>query len=296
MHPAKGISPAKTAKARLPTAAPKPTIGATPPPVSAVVPPSPPQSSYWAWLSQWKQPSPHVGWCHTTDGWGLREILRSGSLEPRLCPVFNEPLTYFFYGRPAYRLRDQEFVAAQVRAPVIFMFTHDLLSEGKRVFPFDSGAFGNKRYTKWFHENSALKDFEIPAGSSAPELQVSVFFENLERYFNCEGRTPPLEINGNFEAEAVMNMLTDAGIREADDRRVAVELQTEVPLSIHDKRLAAVVLPKELQKADYVRDFLSTRASSLKVIPYNLQRLKLVREYQSELERIAREFYCAAST
>lgn len=178
---------------------------------------------------------------------------------------------------------------AQVRAPVTFVFSEKIASEGKRVFPFDSGAFYNQLYKRWFHENSSLLDFEMPAGCSAPELHMGVFFESVEKYFDCEARTPPIPIDGNFEAESIMNMLTDKGSKDSDDRRVAIELQLSKALSIYDERLIGIILPESLVSSTYFIEFLKRTPKTPIVQKYRLQAMKPASDYQTQLEMLARQ-------
>ena len=55
------------------------------------------------------QPTPNWGampLTHITRGVIADDILRSGQISPSPCRVFEQPLAYFFYGRPAYRIGD----------------------------------------------------------------------------------------------------------------------------------------------------------------------------------------------
>ena len=72
---------------------------------------------------------------HTSDGLGLRSILREGELQTEPCPVFDdEPLLYLFYGRPAYRVNSQVLSSAiDAYAPVCFILRPGSVKAPRRI-------------------------------------------------------------------------------------------------------------------------------------------------------------------
>ena len=65
------------------------------------------RSSFRDWVD--KQPDPKWGLMpltHITKGIGAEDIIKAGEIKPVDCAVFNQPLAYFFYGRPAYRISE----------------------------------------------------------------------------------------------------------------------------------------------------------------------------------------------
>src|SRR5687767_5925631 len=59
---------------------------------------------------------------HVTSTGRAREVIVSGQLEARECPVFSRPLLYFFAYRPAYRRQGETQKSDQVgRFPAVFI-------------------------------------------------------------------------------------------------------------------------------------------------------------------------------
>src|SRR4051794_32227642 len=81
---------------------------------------------------------------HTTEAYFAKKVVEKGLLEARPCKVFRgERLPYFFVGRAAYK-RELGSEAEYWELPSCLVF--DFFTDGvKRIFPFDSGAFGSKK-------------------------------------------------------------------------------------------------------------------------------------------------------
>src|ERR1700733_9805164 len=98
-------------------------------------------SRFWVWLRTISPYPKALAWCHTTDAFALREIILNGSFRPTRCGVFEEDLFYCFYGRPAYRFTDVASLQVTSKAPVVVLLAPEIVNNGKRMFPFDTGAF-----------------------------------------------------------------------------------------------------------------------------------------------------------
>lgn len=249
------------------------------------------RSRFWTWLRSVAPFPKSLAWCHTTDAFVLRSIIDTGSFYPKPCPVFGEELLYFFYGRPAYRSGDDAALYLTCRAPVVIMLSPELVLEGKRMFPFDTGAFSAKRYATWMHESMRLSDFELECPSDAPQRHVTSFFGSNVDYLRLRARVPTVNCTGEFEAESMIALLTDRNIGAADDRRTALELQTDKPIALTHPIVRGLIVPDELLKAPFLRDFTTRPTSSkIEVHTYPLAHLKPAKEYQVLLEERAIEF------
>lgn len=128
-----------------------------------------PLSALSLWLEKVTPCAGALAWCHSTDAFALQEIIRRGQLHANApCDVFGEPLSYFFYGKPAYKKHSSSSMRTMARAPVVILMSPDLLESRKRVFPFDTGAFHRGRYWPWVHASMALQDFEVTRLPDAP--------------------------------------------------------------------------------------------------------------------------------
>lgn len=240
-------------------------------------------SRLWTWLLNVPPYPKSLAWCHTTDGYTLRSLIASGFFEPKLCPIFGEDLSYFFYGRPAYRVADTP-LTIQSKAPVIVVLNPGLIDRGKRLFPFDTGAFAEDKYTRWMHARMQLADFEFACSSDAPNRHVASFFGTNTAYLGVKGCIPPIPYSGEFEVESLVTLLNDTDTTTADDRRLAVELQVGEVIPFDDPVVWALIIPDELQQAPWLKAYLGARRTTIECLTYMLTPLKPPSDYQALLE------------
>ncbi|RYZ92220.1 MAG: hypothetical protein EOP06_04875 [Proteobacteria bacterium] len=185
---------------------------------------------------------------HITDAYSFVTILSPKKLEPQQCDVFGEPLTYLFYGRPAYRTKHQGDNFLSANLPVAMVFHPGMLSSIiKRVFPFDSGAFKLNLYSNFFHRRSELNDFELDGSMENAKKIVAYFYRSNEEYFHGGSRKnveiPPFQ----FEAEGIFELArTSAGAQgdgkfKPDLRSSSIEIQTDGVIDINDALLALII-------------------------------------------------------
>jgi len=246
------------------------------------------ESSYWRWLRSTVPLGERLRWCHRTDAFALRDIIRNGCVVPRMCNVFNEPLTYLFYGRPAYRSQESQQVRLSARAPVILIFNNSIEQAGARIFPFDSGAF-ESRYEPWRHQDMQLSGFRMPCGQDAAERHVFEFFGSRSNYLAMQSMRPKRTYAGEFEVETVAEMLSDNSADPADDRRLAVELQLDRNLLLTSEDTFALVIPESISEAQWLLDWQSGPGSGIVIRTYQLRPLHTAGHYQAKLEEICAE-------
>ena len=249
----------------------------------------PAESRFWRWLKATTPYPTTLAWCHTTDAFSLRDIIAAGFLSPKPCPVFREDLMYFFYGRPAYRTDATNQLRTRAVQPVVLVLRPDLQQQGKRLFPFDTGAFASKRYAAWMHAGMSMSDFELECPSDAPRRHVASFFGNNANYLRLKAQPPTVPYAGEFEVDALVTMLTDPNITNADDRRIAVELQFSCPVAMTAEHIQALIVPLELQQAGFMSSFLSGAGAGIEVCSYEPSQWKVAGEYQALLEERARD-------
>lgn len=244
------------------------------------------KTPYWNWLRNSSPIADRLRWCHVTDAYALRSMIwNDSSIVPKLCPVFHEDLTYLFYGRAAYRFRETEQIRTTAKAPIVLIFSNAIEKFGTRIYPFDTGAFQD-RYKNYAHTEMTLPQFEMPCGDFASERHVQVFFENAKRYLSMEPRRPTTPYYGEFEAEAVAELLVDPSSEIADDRRLAVELQLNGDLKLAPPNLAALVIPDHLVNAPWFTEWRNNVGSGVDLLTYELSPRKTTGHYQSELESL----------
>jgi hypothetical protein len=166
-------------------------------------------------------------------------------------------------------------------------FDPDLVHAKKRIFPFDTGAFANQRYTAWMHDAMDLRDFELTNLADAPQRYVSSFFGTNHNYLKLTPRAPPVSYTGHFEVDAMVSLLTDPNGDKADDRRLTLELQVQEPIPFDSAVVRALIIPRSLRAAPYIQRFLKGPGRGVEVRAYDAAPLKMPREYQVKLEEIA---------
>jgi hypothetical protein len=172
-------------------------------------------------------------------------LVTSPQLEPRRCTVYDEDLLYLFYGRPAYRIKDRGFHEIAY-CPVCFILKLNRASLGlRRVMPIDSGGITDGRFAP--HIDPRQRDqLELATSVDAAQKLVDVVYKGNRAYL--QGACQPLKQFVDAPDDLVkqyVNMLHDAEVSKADDRRSAIEFQATTKVMLKDD-LQAVVLPEAL--------------------------------------------------
>jgi hypothetical protein len=257
---------------------------------SVIVGPSTlPDYPLYDWVKQYSPPGKSLRWVHTTNAFALRTILKSRVLSPQQCPVFGEPSTYMFYGRPAYRFKGHVSMQQSFAAPVVLVFKEEVLALGSRLFPFDTGAFDGGRYKKWLVEQMKLNSFEYPTNNDMQGRHVTAFYGENLNYWHGDG-IEIRDISGEFEVEVVKSMIQAVPTEgDADDRRLSVELiiKNEIPMTA--EYVEAMLIPTSLADADFVEKF--KNELGLHVMEYRASKNKPAIEYQAFLEYKIEEYH-----
>lgn len=241
-------------------------------------------SRFWNWLASVPPESERLAWCHTTDGWRLRQMVQAGLIPVAPCNVFREDLVYFFYGRPAFRRNEEAQLRLSCRSPVVLVLEPELCANGRRMFPFDSGAFANDMYRQWLHPKMELADFEIGRDGSAPLRHVSAFFGTASNYLHLKAKAPDVPYSGEFEVESIVSILSDQSSEEADDRRLAMELQVPAPIPFDSGAVLAVIVPEDLLRAPWLQEYMGGAGAGIDFVPYEAELLRKTAHYQVKLE------------
>lgn len=203
---------------------------------------------------------------HMTDAYLFRDIMDMSALAPTPCTVFEEePLLYFFYGRPAYRAAVQaQSNGLDAYAPVCIVLKPDAALP-HRIYPFDSGAFHHKLLADFTHHRMRKEDFELDGALDMPGRLVNLFWSNEQSYFNNRNVSNYVPDAMEFEAKSYQELIRFKGKGDFDDRASAIEIQAAVPIDLSGNTLA-VILPN-----DFARDTIlaSIEALGALALPYD---------------------------
>ncbi|CDZ59612.1 hypothetical protein [Neorhizobium galegae] len=200
---------------------------------------------------------------HTTSTNGFRHILRDKAIKAhKECPVFKEWLVYFFYGRPAYKISVDEATqrVTDEYLPVAFITRPDAVSNIKRIFPFDSGAFDNAAYGGVHHRSSTLADYELAPALKSARRVVRAFFNTNQNYVLGEPQQRRVNAFDNPEVNAYLTLIDGTTDLSIDDRRYSIEIQTLDPVTLAND-VVAIVMPLSWLNSKSVRRLLKDNPS-----------------------------------
>jgi hypothetical protein len=245
---------------------------------------------------EWVNRHPDPGWgilplTHITRGVVAEDIIREGRVRPSECPVFGEPLAYFFYGRPAYRNGKESVIKAEALCPYCFIFKPELLDRAKSVFAFDTGAFDARLYSGIIASEMEVNDFQLE-GKSAPNRLISLVFGSQLAYFVGDTRVVSAKANPHeFHAKAYLDLILSPGRNEPDDRVFTIDVLFKDPIALSGV-LMALVLPHTLWSNDVKAPWLESLATTgIRIIPYEFIPGRSPEHYHTLMELAVKEFY-----
>lgn len=226
---------------------------------------------------------------HTSRCEWASNLVATPELQPRRCSVYGEDLLYLFYGRPAYRIKDRGFHEIAY-CPICFILKLNRGSLGlKRVMPIDSGGVTDGRFSP--HIEPGQRDLlELDTSVDAAQKLVDVLYEDNRSYLY--GACQPLDRFVDAPDDLVkqyVNMLHDAEVSRADDRRSVVEFQATTKVSLKDD-LQAVVLPEALLDQFGLREMILKQWNALP-ITYPTYKATSPSEYTSVIRELVVNFY-----
>lgn len=233
---------------------------------------------------------PRLPLIHGTDVYRFVNAMEDGSLHGRPCNVFiGEPLLYFFYGRPSYRVNStQAATSLDHYLPVCLLFKCDAVAPIKRIFPFDSGGFHEELYADAFHKDMEIADFSLEPHPTTPGRVVSLFFGSTEAYLKAHP-TSALSVDPTQLEALSYHALINQRLSNAMDNRVSgIELQFEGSISISEN-VEAVVLPDSLLSSAQ----LTTELKSKGIVPLPYAQIDRQRpsEYVTKIFELCFEYY-----
>ena len=181
---------------------------------------------------------------HATTTLVFDSVLSGLELLPKLCPIFQKQLVYFFYGRMAYRVADDgEADDADALAPVVLVVRSETLDDVRAVYPFDTGGFSI--YQTAIAKGAELNKFELGDIATARRL-INCYWNSPNSYFWFHtaqlNPTPPIQPHQLYAA-MYGNLLRAKGVRGADDRRGTIEISTSSAIKVNRDNLVGMVVP-----------------------------------------------------
>ena len=205
---------------------------------------------------------------HVCTSYAFRSIFNDLKLDTKPCKVFNESLLYFFYGKPAYRVRETN-VRDSSMFPVCWGIDANSIKNIVRVFPFDSGAF-EEILSKKIADHFELDNFKLYNNLEAVQRFISFFYKTNDNYFFGrpslnDASIPPQA----YELQSLLSLADDRG-NSADDRANTIEIQINEPIEIESIDIKILGIPAPLLNDPAVVAFLD--ANEVNFFTYDLHK------------------------
>lgn len=186
---------------------------------------------------------------HISAGLNAEDIIRAGAVTPMDCKVFNRPLAYFFYGRPAYRINDDDAVKVEAACPYCFIFNSGVLNDCEAIYAFDTGAFTKRLYKHILQNEMNVEDFSLEKDFRRLNRIIAAVFPSIRAYFDGDTTKMTSPEHGaqpwEFLARAYLHLLASRGRNEPDDRICSIEVVFGTPVQLAGN-LRAVIVPHTL--------------------------------------------------
>lgn len=192
---------------------------------------------------------------HTCDGFSFRKILASGKLKKTTCPVFEEDLLYFFYGKPSYRTtRDNQASSQMSHFPISFVLDIEKCnSSPHKIFPFDSGAFNHGMFKDYFHEETTFENISLNPKTETSRNFIASFYDCNEDYLQTR-------LKGNlsvtplaYEVEGYVSLVSSSKKTPFDDRSSTLEISYSQDIPLSPENILYIVVPSVYLDDPYVR-------------------------------------------
>ncbi len=252
--------------------------------------------SFREWVDRQADPGwPLLPLTHITKGISAEDIIRAGHVVAEECAVFQQPIAYFFYGRPAYRISGDGAVKVEAACPYCFIFDPTMIQSARAIFAFDTGAFANRLYKHIVMDEMAVEDFSLDVDSKRPNKIISTVFSSIENYIDGDtsqvAAAEDVAAAWEFHARAYLHLIASPGRNEPDDRICSIEVvfASDVPLP---GRLKAIVVPHTLWDVSNKAPWLDTlHESGVEILPYLFVPGRHPEHYHALLEVSVRDLY-----
>jgi hypothetical protein len=248
----------------------------------------------------WVDQEPDPAWSlmpltHVTKGIGLQDIARAQLISSNNCKTLKEEMSFFFYGRPAFRVSGDGSIKAEAACPTCLIFKPELIEKAEKIHAFDTGAFGKRIYKHIILDEMQISDFSLENDSSRPNKLIKRVFGSKQVYFDADTNQTLKSDTGaeswEFHAKAYLDLINSPGRNEPDDRVCTIEVVFKGELKLSDQLIAVVVphtLWTEAKKAPYLEKF---HNMGVEIVPYVFVPNRNPEYYNAKMETMILDFY-----
>lgn len=225
---------------------------------------------------------------HTCEAFQARTYIRDRELKTTdICEVFKEPITYLFYGRPAYKYALKGGMTKNISVyPVCFIFDIDLLPEIQRIYPFDTGALHHKILSNFIHGDNTVAHFELEPERNRI-ADVVLHFHGTNANYLAGTLEEKAHDPFNFESVSYAEMHKTYVPDASDERRITIEVHAPERLKLKDGALRAMIVPMPLLGSEFLADFV--RDTDVDVRSYDVDLWDPIYGFSS-VARVAKDY------
>lgn len=223
---------------------------------------------------------------HITDWAGFLAISSAGEFAPKkTCPIYGTHLVYAFYGRPAYRLKD-DGLSHNIPsfAPVCILLRSKLTDDAARLLPFDSGGFS--MYGPAMHSSLQLQDYELSGGSKSPNEIIKRLWNSNLKYYGTKVLQGISIDASKIALQHYYQLISNKLSVSFDNRCSTIEVQFHAPMKLKGN-VEAIIVPSEVASKHVAQIARSLKAELLTYdfeMPYN------VNDFHVPLRNLVRQY------
>lgn len=246
-----------------------------------------------------RHPTPHwrtLPLTHITRAVFAERMLDDGRIDTERCEYFDDqPLAFFFYGRPAYRANRDKLIQLEASCPCCFVFDPQLLRRAHKVYAFDTGAFSSRMYNHVLDEGFQISDFEIGRDPERLSRLVQAAFNSQQAYFDADRSALADPETGaeawELQGRSYLSLLRSPGKNEPDDRICTIEAVFADPVLLSSD-LLAIVVPHTFWNVDKKSPHLKRYGDSgVEIRTYKFIPGRTPEYYQTHLESEIERYY-----
>lgn len=192
---------------------------------------------------------------HSTNCVNSESMIKDDALFTTLCPVFEEPLLYLFYGKPSYKVSAKTATPRtdSLLSPCCFIVDTAQIT-AKYIFPFDSGAYKAGMYSKIIPDRISIHAFELDQDISLLPNFIRLFFGDNNNYLDGKCTVQDRFLS-NSVTVSLGELLKSTGTFPFDDRAKTVEIISDCSIKISDA-VMAMIIPLPFLRNEYLDSFI----------------------------------------
>lgn len=205
----------------------------------------------------------------------VNHVIAKNSLNanPAKCPVFDEKLLYFFYGKAEYWPKKSQEAVYKAWPPITIAYSVESLKDYslRRVYPFDTGAYAAKRYLDDM-EIGDLDKYELSPTIKGIANFIELFYGTIENYILMEKKLKFELHDFTFCLCAgyldTMHNKIDMMIENADygEQAFAIETQYSDPKITHEPEV--IFVPEYMFRSKKANEEIREVFPSTRIIKY----------------------------